>query len=804
MYMPIWKDFVYATRRLMQKPGYLAIALATLALGVGFNATIFTFVNGFLLRPLPVAQPDRLVTLNFGKNNPAPNVSFPAYLDLRDRNQVFSSLAAGRIMPMALSLTNSSARIWGYLVTGNYFETLGIAPARGRFITAEDDGASPAPVAVISYACWQQRFGGDPGIVGANAKINGERFTVIGVAPAGFIGTERFVGSEIWVPFSTIRIIEGRDWRPSRGTSNAWTIARLRPGISVARAESSLNVLASQIAREHPESDEGFTIRLSPPGLIGLFLRNIVVGMVGALMLVALLTLLVACTNLSGLILAHAADRRKEIAIRIAIGAGRGGIVRMMLVETWLLGAAGGALGIVAAIWLSAAIQSSIPAADFSLARFSPDWRVFTFGVAIALATALASGLAPALRAGRVDLAPALKNESASGLLRGFHLRDLYLGVQIAVCMVLLAGAAMAVRGLQSALAMRYGFDPDHAVILRTDVAMLQYTPEQGRALERRLLEKARALHGIDAAGIANSVPFSIDQSSTGFWIEGRPEPKPSERPSATIYWSDPGYFRAIGTKLIAGRDFDERDRDGAPRVVIINQTLAEEFFPGENPVGRRLTNGPNTLQIVGVAEAGRYQSIGEPLSPAIWIPLEQAYNSSVTMALRSRLGDQEALAAGRRMFAELNPDLPIFEAMPVSALVDFPMTPLRLSAGALTAMAGLAALLCVLGLYGLLAYAVVQRTREVGIRLALGARASNVLGVLLKRTALIVGASGAIGMAVSVYATRLLAQVLYGSPSAATYVWTAAGLLVISMIACLIPARRVLRIDPSVALRQE
>jgi len=327
--MAIWKDIVYATRRLLSTPGFLVIALATLALGVGFNTTIFTFVNGFLIRPLPVADPDRLVTLNFGKRQPAPNVSFPDYLDIRDRNQVFSSYAAGRIMPMALSLTGANARIWGYLVTGNYFDTLGISPWRGRFISAADDGPSPSPVAVISYACWQQRFGADPNIVGGNAKINGERFTIIGIAPPGFIGTERFVGAEIWVPFSVIRVIEGRDWRPTRDTHNAWSIARLKPGISMKQAEASLAVLASQMAHEHPESDEGFTIRLSPPGLIGLFLRNIVIGMVAALMLIAGLTLLVACTNLSGLILAHAADRRKEIAIRLAIGAGRGGIIRM-------------------------------------------------------------------------------------------------------------------------------------------------------------------------------------------------------------------------------------------------------------------------------------------------------------------------------------------------------------------------------------------------------------------------------------------------------------------------------------------
>jgi predicted permease len=803
--MTIWKNLIYAFRRLRARPGFLAIAILTLSLGIGVNAAIFTFINGLLLRPLPVAEPNRLATLAFNKAGMNQNTSFPNYLDIRDRNQVFSSIAVMRAMPMALSLTSQSDRIWGYLVTGNYFDLLGIAPARGRFLTAEDDGASPTPVAVISYAGWQRRFAGDPQVVGRSVKINGERFTIVGVAPRGFIGTERFYASEIWVPFSVIRIIEGRDWRMSRGTSNAWSVARLKPGVTNAQAEASLEVLAAQMRRENPIGNENYAIHLAPVGLLGNFLRNATIGMTAALLIVGALTLVVACTNLAGLILAQAADRRKEMAIRMAIGASRGAVARMMLLESLLVGLAGGIGGLVAATWASAAIQAWIPAPDIPLAKFTTDWRVVVFGAGAALLTALLSGLAPSLRAASVDVAPALKNESATGV-RGWHLRDIYLGIQVTVCMVLLAASVSTIRALQNTLAMRFGFDPDHAVMLRVDLAMSQYTPKQGIDFDRRLIERVRTIPGIEAAGLANSVPFSIDQSSWSFRAEGRPAAAETALPGATVYQSGPGYMRAAGTRLLAGRDFDERDREGSPKVVIVNETLVRNYLPPGDPIGKRIGAGHDGdwMQIVGVVEAGRYQSIGEDPTPAFWLPLEQSYNSAATVVIRTKRREADVLADARRIVTELNPDIPIFEAQPLSAVLNFPMAPLRMTTGALTMMGGLAALLCALGLYGLLAYSVVRRTREIGIRVALGARSGNVLGLLLSRTMALVGVSGAAGMVLSIFALRILARFLSASTDAQVYLPVVVLLVSISLVACAIPARRALGIHPSDALRQE
>jgi len=804
--MAMWKDVVYATRRLLGKPGFLVIALLTLALGVGFNAAIFTFVNAFLIQPLPIAAPHRVVTLNFTHRQSSPAASFPNYLDIRDRNQVFSSLAAMRIAPMVLSMTGKNARIWGYMVTGNYFETLGITPVLGRWIGVEDDGSAPSPVAVLGYGLWQRQFGADPGVLGKNLKINGEQFTIIGVAPAGFIGTERIYGSEIWVPFSVIRTIEGWEWRTSRNNGNANLIGRLKPGVSQEQAEASLAVLAAAMAREHPESNQGWSIQLSPPGLFGNTLRKPMLGMGAALLGVALLTLLVACTNLSGLVLAHAADRRKEMAIRLAIGAGRGIIVRLMLAEAIVLGAAGALLGMITAVWLSDLIQAWLPADQFPLAKFSPDWRVLAFGIAAAMITAMVSGLIPAIRAAAVDVAPALKNETSAGLGRGLHLRDVYVGVQVAVCMILLAGSVMMIQTLKETLAMRFGFNPDHVVIARMDMALQGYDQQRGRQFQRELIQKIREIPGTEAAGLSNSIPLSIDQSNSWVTVEGKPVPKLSEILTAVVYKSGPGYFSAMGTRLIAGRDFDDRDREGSTKAVIVNQAFADKLLPGEDPIGKRMRFGAtgDFWQIVGLAESGKYTTITEDPHPAVWQPMEQAYNSSISVILRSRLGADEALADVRKVISAIDPDIAVFDAQPLAAFLNFPLAPMRLSTGALTAMGGLAALLCALGLYGLLAYSAVQRTREIGIRMALGAKPGSVLGLLLRRTVVLVGASGVLGIVISFYAMRVLAQFLYAKSDPSIYGVVAVLLGAISLVAAVVPARRVLQVHPLDALRHE
>jgi predicted permease len=802
--MRFFEELRYAVRRLRQRPTFLLTAVLSLGLGIGFGTVIFNFVSFLLLRPLPIDRPDQVVSLDFGRG---PAVSFPNYIDIRDRNSVFSAVSALRVVPMSMSSGAGNMRLWGYLVTGNYFDLLGIRAFRGQlFSGADDQKAGAHPVAVISFGCWQRRFGGDPNVVGRTVRINGHTFTVVGITPPAFVGTEVFFASEIWVPMSMIREIEGRDWRDSRSVLNAWAIARLRPGMSMPQAESQLRLLAKQMGQEHPDVNEGIQIRLSTPGLLGNSLRRPVIAGGAALLVLSVLTLLVACVNVSGLLLAQAAERRKELAIRLSAGASRAALVRMMLTESVLLAVVAGGLGLVLSVWLSDLLSKWIPALEFPInTQLAMDWRVFVFAAVVSFSSVLVFGALPAFRATHVDLAPALKGEPALRRIGRFHLRDVYVAVQVVVCVVLLTVGMMMVRTLQQASSLRYGFDPDGALVLRFDVGLQGYSMEMGRDFQRRVLERVRALPGIKSASLANTIPFSIDQSSSSVYIEGKPIPQASRIPVAVIYQAAPDFFRTMGTRLVAGREFDEHDREGSPEVVIINQTFANRLLPGEAAIGKRFRLGRGELaEVVGVVEAGKYQVISEDPQPAVWQPLYQHYKSTSALVARTDLLEQEALPMIQRAIEELDPELPVYEARTLRRYLDLPMMPLRFTTGSLIVMCVLAMFLGGIGVYALLSNSTAQRSREIGLRVALGARPADVLVVILRRMALIVGIGTIAGLALAFVATRLLARVLFALPDSSVYAAAIALLALVSFLACFLPARRALRIQPATALRNE
>jgi predicted permease len=796
----------YALRRLGKQPLFFLTAVSTLALGVGINALVFSFVNFFLLRPLPIADPGEVVSLTFGEGNPT--VSYPNYLDIRDRNQAFSHLASMRVMPMHLTFDGAKARLWGYLVSGNYFELLGVGPFRGRVLSSSDDVQTGAhPVAVLSHASWLRRFGGATDVVGSAVRINGHPFTIVGIAPPGFAGTERVFESEIWIPFSMIREIEDRDWRESRSTSNAWAIARVKPGISVSEAEASLTAVAQELAREHPEVNEGLSIRLVPPGLLGSVLRVPLVGASTGLLLLAGLTLLVACANLSNLLLSQGAARARELALRLSLGASRSALARMMLAESAILAFVGGALGLVSGYWLMKVAASWMPALDFPLPReFTFDFRVAVLGGLAALASAFLSGLLPAWRSSRLDPAPSLKGDPRREGSRRFHLRDVYVTLQVVVSVVLMAGSLMMVRALTRASALDFGFVPEGAATLRFDPVVHGYDEERGRELHRLLLQRVRSLPGVEAAGIANSIPFSVDQSFGTVYPEGGPPVSLANAPRSVVYQATPGFFRAMGTALLSGRDFADGDDRDAPPVAIVNETLAAKLFPGEDAVSKRIAfrAGSDLMEIVGVVEAGKYQTVTESPQLALWRPLAQSYNGPSTLVARGRLADEELLSMLERTVGELDPELVVFDNMALSDSLDLPMTPLRLSAFGLTAMGLIAVFLSCLGVYALIAHAMTRRTRELGIRIALGARPREVLSAVLKRSALLVGASIGVGTLLAFFANRLLAGVLFAVPEASVYVLAASLVALASAAALWFPSRRALRIEPLKALRYE
>src|SRR5581483_11127097 len=497
------QDIRFGTRRLWQSPGFTFIAVLSLALGIGANAAIFSLVNTVLLRPLPVADSGKLVSVSvLGKNDAVFAFSYPTYVDFRDRNEVLSGIYVSRFAPMSLSRNGNNERVWGYLVSGNYFDVLGVRAARGRLFTQEEDRAKLAnPVAVISYGRWQRRFGADPGLVGRDVIINDHPFKVIGVAPEGFHGTDIIYTPEIWVPMMMQPWIEpGHSWLDSRDAQNIFATGRLKAGVSRAQAEASLNILAKQLGQEHPDSEEGKVIRLIPPGFIIPTLRGAVVSFTAVLMVTVVLVLLIACTNLASLLLARATDRRREIAIRLALGAGRMRLVRQLLTESVLLSIAGGVAGLLLAVWLIDLVIAFRPPIDFPLTfDLAADWRVLAFAGVVSLVTGIIFGLAPAMQSTHPELVPALKDMSSASGYRRSRLRSGLVVVQIALSLVLLVAAGLVVRALQQLRTMNPGFQVENGLMMSFDLGLQGYDKARGQEFQRRLVENVRSLPGVKA-----------------------------------------------------------------------------------------------------------------------------------------------------------------------------------------------------------------------------------------------------------------------------------------------------------------
>jgi predicted permease len=575
----------------------------------------------------------------------------------------------------------------------------------------------------------------------------------------------------------------------------------------MARVAASLKVLASQMAREHADVNEGFRMGIAPPGLLGATLRGPFIGIGTALLLVAALTLLVACANLSGLMLAHASARQKEIAIRYAIGAGRAAILRMMLAESLLIALGGSVLGFLTGVWLARIIEASKPAFDFPIdTHFGMDGRVAIFAVALSLASAAVFGLLPGLRASRVDLTPALKSGTGAGASRHWTLRDVFVGVQIAVCMVLVAGALMMVKTLKSTLAKNFGFNPAGAVTLRFDLGMQGYSKERGVEFQRRLLDRVRAMPGVQAAGLADRLPLSIDSSSNRVSVEGASVVPEARLPMSATYDATPDFFRSLGTRIVVGRDFNAQDKEGSPKVAIVSQIFAEKLLAGRDPLSTRFRfgDGGDWYQIVGVVERGKNETITEDPAPAVWLPLAQDYSSGLALVVRSSHADAALLTALRHAVEELDPDVSIFDAKTLRQHLDVPLTPLRWTTAVLTAMGVVVLFLAALGLYGILSYTTGRQTREIGIRLALGAQPRHVLLPVLTRTIAVVSMAAVLGMIVSIPVTRLLANLLSGDADVTAQLFAVATLAAACLVASVAPIRRALRVDPATALRQE
>jgi predicted permease len=809
--MESWlQDLLFAVRRVRKSPGFAAIAILTLALAVGANTTVFSVLNALILRPLPVERPQELVFLSGGRSRQTQ--SFPNYLDFRDRTKTLS-LVATRTAIVALSHAGENARMWGYEVTGNYFQVLGVRPAVGRFFTpAEDQKVGGDPYVVLSYSAWQRRFGGDPGIANQPVKINGLDYTVLGVAPLGFFGTEVLYAPDFWVPMSMEPQIEpGNDWLKERSTWDCWVLGRLKPGVSWRQAQSEVQAVAAQLVREHPKENDRMRAYLVRPGLFGDALRGPVTAFTSVIMGVAAMVLLIACTNLASFLLARSTDRRKDTAIRLALGSGRLRLIRQFLIENLLLALGGGAAGLLLASLLAHLVTTARLPLDLPLnMALTIDLRVLLFAALASVSTVLFFGLLPAVQASRPDVLPALKNESLGGKFRHWELRDLLVGGQIALSVVLLVGSLLVVRSLQNALTVDIGFNPQNAASVSFDLGLQGYSEVRGRAFQKTLLEKVQATPGVQFASLANTIPLGLDVSRTGLHAYGKPAVKAGDLTDAIYYYAGPDFFHTLQTKILKGRDFTWRDTQDSPLVVIINQALADRLFPHGDALGQRIAPGLTAKgpwwQVAGIVANGKYESLNDENQPAVFRPMLQQYESETTLVARSRIPSDRLIAMLRKAVRDMDSSLPLYDVGTLRDHLALPLTPASLAASALGMFGFLAIVLAAIGVYGSMAYAVARRTREIGIRVAIGARRGNVLALVTRRAAIILAIATACGTIAALMASRLFSAVLYGiSPKdPATYLLAAALMAVIALSACILPARRALAVDPASALREE
>ena len=801
------QDLRYVSRTLRRSPGFTAAAVISLALGIGANSTVFSVVNALVLRPLAVERPDNLY---FVEPQIRTNHSIPDYRDLRDRNRTLAGMAAYAIRVMSLERGAGAERVWGYLASSNYFDLLGIHPALGRFFRAADDrGRGANPYAVLSYNCWRGRFGGDPQAVGKTVHIDGFPYTVVGVAPRAFHGTELFYWPDIWVPLTMEPRIDAHDLLGARDSHIAWVIGRLKPGATRQQAAADLSAISMQLAREYPKEDEPQKIALARPGLVGNAVRGPVDAFAGGVMVLAWLVLLAVCANLASLLAARAADRSREFAIRLSIGAGRGRILRQLLTESVVLGVLGGAAGCALACLLADLLSRWRPTPDFPGGFEIPvDWRVFLFSVAASLAAGILAGLGPARQAWKSDPNQALKGGGTAR--RGPHalpLRDLLVGVQVAICAALVACCFVSVRGLSRAISTSLGLQPRGAAAVSFDLDMAGYTGDRGREFQRQALAAVSQIPGVKAAAYADAVPLDGDDSGITVFRAGTTDFRPRNSIAVTVYDVSPGYFGAAGTRLMAGRDFTWHDDAGAPQVAIVNRRLARLLTGSENAVGARFRyDGGGEAEIVGVAEDGKYASLTEGPTAALFRPGLETYNGTTVLVGRSSLPEPVLASEMSQAVAALDPHLPLYRVGSLREMQRLAWVPSRAAVIALGAFGMLALTLAVTGIYGLSAYSVSRRVREIGIRVALGALPRQVLACVLRRLAWLVVAGSCAGLAVAWLASRVLAHIVYQASSHDPLILVAAALTLAAagLGASLGPARRALRIDSASALRQE
>ncbi len=814
------QDLKYGARLLLRTPGFATVAVVSLALGIGANTAIFSVVQQLLASPFPVERPQQLVSLfTTDRKNPGNlPVSHLNFKDVRAQNAAFTGVAAATFTQVNyLGAGGASEQLAAQVVSGNYFDVLGAKVVLGRTFRADEDGApGSGPVVIISDGFWDRRFGRDPAIIGRTLSLNRHPFTVIGVATRGFTGTVIFGAPDLWVPMSMHDVVQpGFTWYEQRRGLFLLPFGRLKPGVTLAQAQANLRTIGARLERDFPNDNKGrsFTglplldARLNPQGGGG---GPVVQGSL-MLMVVVGVVLLIACANIANLLLARATARAREIAVRLALGASRGRLVRQLMTESVLLAFVGGALGLVVGYWTLDLIRSSpLPLPPNFMSQIRIDARVMVFAAALSLVTGVLFGLVPALRASKPNLVPALKDETVpvagreGGVLRWVTLRQVLVVGQIALSLIALVAAGLFLRSLQKTQEINPGFETGHVLAVGLNLGREGYTEQQGLQFQDRLLERAAALPGVRSVAVAQNLPFQ-GGFARSVLLEGS-ETSEQDRVLVQVNTISPGYLNTIGIALLRGRDFTPQDTLDAPLVVLINKTMADKFFPKGDALGRRFRFFGDTSDttIVGIARDAKYNGLVEQPQPFAYQPVKQAYSPAVSLLVRSARDGTSLAADARALVQQLDPRLTILRVGTLEDQVTRALSPQRVVVAMLSVFGVLALVLAAIGLYGVASYSVTQRTREIGIRMALGASRTTVLRLVLVQGLAMVAAGVVVGVALASLLAQGIRGLLVGVEPAdpITFAITAVLLVGVAAVASYFPARRATRIDPLVALR--
>ena len=802
------QDLRYAVRMLANRPAFTVVAVLALALGIGANTAIFSVVNAVLVRPLAYKEPGRLLMVwenHEAREGPKTEWTSPVtFGDWRDQNQVFDGIAAFQFWGPTVTGGAEPESLNGAAVSHDMFQTLGVDPSLGRSFRAEEDRAGGERVVILGHGLWKRRFGADASILDRTVPLNGEPYTVIGIMPEGF----RFPiisNAEAFVPLmQTVNPTCGR------GCYTLRTIARLKPGVTIERARQEMGALAEGLAEKYPEANTGVGVTL-------VSLQEQVVGQMKPMLLVLLgavgFVLLIACANVANLMLARAATREREIAIRTALGASRARLIRQLLTESLLLALIGGALGLLLAFWLVDVMVAFSPAGTPRIEEVSIDIMVLVFTIVVAVLTGLVFGLVPALSTTKPNFSHSLKEgkgtDKASG---GKAVRNILVVTEVALALMLLIGAGLLMKSFANLLHVDPGFNPANVMTLQLNLPVTRY-PEgrQVFAFYADLLGRIKTLPGVESVAACSVLPLAGNDTDISFFIEGRPAPGPGEKQAAWYSRVTSDYFHTMGIGVVSGRPFDEREQATSPRVLIISETLARRYWPGEDPVGKRLSMGgnpdkPNWREVVGVARDVKQFGIDADARPTIYIPHAQSSSRFMTVTVRTTSEPTSIITAVRSQISNMDKELAISNISSMEEMVATSIAPSRLIMLLLAVFAGLALILAAVGIYSVIAYGVTERTREIGIRMALGAQAADVLKLIVGHAAMLTLAGVAIGLAGAFALTRFMKSLLYEVDTFEPVTFTAISLLLVgvALVASYIPARRAAKVDPMVALRYE